>query len=923
MAKVSGAIHGGYHPLELVLILVSHDLAPNRNWPKRQSSFGHMCLATGRTNDRGQYELEYWESDALAKEFIGGEQVVLQVYSEGVLVMLSPVVPWGPDIVIGGDIVSPDPPRPPRDFKVKGVVTTCPDPGHFASGYVITAYQITKTGFVSWSSSCILGGPNIRFLGSSVVGADGRYSITYQPSQRPANACAFVVSIYIEISGPSGEVVWTSDEIDLRHSITIDHALLVDCDPNSTLIHVVDQFGHSVAGAEVTSTGAQLGITNSAGYLSVSGLVDGQKIAARNRLVEHETSRPNHGHPRGQNWKYRCYTTSVSLEHDENGDGVSLAVDTVDGNSAVQELRVLSTNPLVGLNLLVSVEWDATQTQLFKYRDRILETSELIYNATDGQFCIEQVSVLDNARHWDSADIRIYSSINRRSTATLNGINNGMGRTNMNPIDAFFPGTLLHEFGHYIFDVNDEYVAGIGWDPDNGPVRCTLASSSDSPDFGDGAGKDSSPMRGAQFNGMKKFCSSHPANPHVDGTRQGPVDCWTCILETYGPASVGLPSHSWRPRGPLQRGAIVGRLPDSGTPLATITTPAPNATNPLSFIPFQSWKPNWHTSSVELSGECPDLKVKVVLESGIPVGGASVYLQTAEGRSIDQGMTRAQSGTLADGSFLENGELSIRGAHTGDHFLVTTGTTHVRSTISQDIVGCPPVFEITVESPFGVFEMNAEFDEFRNLVVSIDDASVGPLSRVSTDDVEEPGYLSWIQHKDKVEATVHGNRGNRQIEIDTLLAQASGTLEHAKERFTITDVSPWTATKVCSFDGQLELDFSEQTAPDIGKVAIQDVFSHGQQMRGWIPVAGPFRIFSSFGNNLSQPTLLHFLPSELRATRSERCVFSIMRFDPTNAKWREIQMTSSSVESFVSSARISELGTYVLFEKISASKDQK
>ncbi len=922
MAKISGVIRGGGEPLDLVLIQVSNSPPHDRTWPNRQSRFGHVCLVTGCTDDVGRYELEYSDCDAHGRDMVGGGQVVLQVFSKGALKFLSPIVPWGPDIVIGGDIVTPTPPLPPREFTVQGLITKCLVAGQFAEGYVVSAYEITKTGFASWSSSCLLGEPNVRLLGSSVVGVDGRYKISYQPSRRPTNACAFLVSIYVEISRPPGTVVWTSGKIDLRHSITIDHELLDECDINSTFIHVVNQFGNSVSGAEVTSTQTVLGTTNAAGYLSVPGLVDGQKIAARKQLVEHETTRLHHDYQNEQNWNYRCYTTSVSLEHDARGDGVSLAIDTVDGSTQVQELRILQTNVLVGFNLLVSVEWDATQTQLFEYRDRIFETSELIYNATDGQFCIEQVSVVDNARHWDSADIRIHSSINRRSNARLNGISGDSGRINMNPIDAFFPGTWLHEFGHYLFNVSDEYKEGIGWDPSNGPVRCTLASSSNSPEFSDGAGKDSSLMRGARFKAMKKFCSNHPENPHVDGTAQGPEDCWTRILETYSATAVGLPYPNWRPRGPVQRGVIVGRLPDSGVSIGTATPQVQNATNPLSFIPFQSWKPNWRMTSVEMLGECASLKVKTVLENGIPIGGSAVYLQTAAGRSIFQGLTRSQSGNLGDGSFLEKGELSIRGAHAGDHFLVQTGSTHVQTVTSQDIVGCPSVFDITVD-PIDVFAMNSEFNEFRNLVVSVDSMEVGPLTRVTVDDVDEPGFLSWVRREDRMEGTIHGNQGDQLIEVDTLLAQANGTLQNAKQRFSIADVSPWMSTQVCSQDGQVELDISEHVAPEIGRIAIQDVLSQGPQRLGWLPVAGPFRIFSSFGDNLMEPTLLHFLPGESREYRTEQSAFSIMRLDASSANWKEINIISFNIEPFVSSARITELGTYVLFEKVSANHDCK
>ena len=924
MAKISGVFRGGDEPLQLVLIHLDADDPDDRTWPGRKRSFGHACLVTGYTDETGRYDFEYPDVSDRDQDLLVRGRVVLQVFADGRLRWQSPIGPWDPDMVIGGELEPPvpPPPPPPRTYTVQGHITTCGQP---ADGYVVSAYEVTQTGLASGSSPCVLGGPNVRLVGTSTLDQDGRYVVSYQPSRAPLSSCSFVASIFVEVSQASGIVDWTSDEVKRRPSITFDHDLLRECDPNSTLIRVVNQFGQSVSGAEVTTVDAKLGTTNSAGYLAVTGLATGQRIAARKLLVEHETARRGHkSSANSKNWNFRSYFTSVGLAHDAQGNGVSLGVDTVTANEPVQELRLLPTNTLVGFNLKVSVEWDASQSQLVAYRDRFLETSELLYNATDGQFCIERVSIVDNASEWDSADVRIHASINQKSFATLNGVQGSSGRITMNPIDSFFPGTLLHELGHYLFGVRDEYKEGARWDPNNGPVRCTLASTSSIPEFAEGGSKDSCLMRGNRFQAMKKFCSSHPSNPHVDGTAQGATDCWTGILEKFGPAGVGLPNATfWQPRGPVQRLAIVDRLPDSGTSMGTVTSAAPGAVDPLSFIPFKSWKPSWHTGSVEKPGECPNLIVKAV-HDGLAFGNAAVQLRTADGRTIFQGRTRTTSGQLGDGSFLAEGELSIRGAHIGDR-IVTQHLSQGGQVIqgNGEVTDCGTLLEIATSSFTWPWTMSASFDDTRNLVISVVDALAAPLMRVGIDGTDEPASVHLVRRDRALEGTVRGRHGDQQYEVDALFTDAGGELYNAREALSICDVSPWQPGTVRSSDGQAELDLSERSAPEVGRIAIQEVQSQGPALAGWSPVAGPFRIFATFGEKLSRPALLHMQPGAPQAGPYLQPSYSIRRLDRSGKTWEEVDVTSSNDEPSVTTARITQLGSYALFQRDRGGKAQQ
>src|SRR5262249_55990585 len=148
---------------------------------------------------------------------------------------------------------------------------------------------------------------------------------------------------------------------------------------------------------------------------------------------------------------------SVPLWHDANGDHPMFQTSVVADPGAVQDLVIQRRNVVFGFNVLASVEWDATVDELTYIRDRFLETSELIFNGTDGQFLIERVEVHGSRFYWDEADYRIYADWDQPSNADIGAIDSNNGRVRMNPFDTFYPGVIYHEFGHYAFHVDDEY----------------------------------------------------------------------------------------------------------------------------------------------------------------------------------------------------------------------------------------------------------------------------------------------------------------------------------------------------------------------------------------------------------------------------------------------------------------------------------
>ena len=197
--------------------------------------------------------------------------------------------------------------------------------------------------------------------------------------------------------------------------------------------------------------------------------------------VQHEPGHHPHGRPdRGPPRRRQPHT---------------LRQHRVSDPTDVQLLRLERRNALVGFNLRASIEWDATPLDFERYRDRLYDLSELLYNATDGQMLVEQVTISDDGLYWDEADVRIYANLNQASVASVDGLFRDTGRIRMNPNDGYFVGSLLHEFGHYAFGVLDEYEDAPGQsDRSDGPP-CTLASDGTTGPFGNGFDLESSSRR--------------------------------------------------------------------------------------------------------------------------------------------------------------------------------------------------------------------------------------------------------------------------------------------------------------------------------------------------------------------------------------------------------------------------------------------
>jgi hypothetical protein len=542
---------------------------------------------------------------------------------------------------------------------VRGRITTC---GDSASGYRVVCWHQQRIGFPDENDRCRSGLPTIRKVGDVLTDGHGDFAVAFDAQAKPFGACAFSSLVHVDLYDGATRV-WVSGYRAVQSLVRFDHELLPGCTAGSTVVRVVDDDGRIVSGAQVFANATLRGTTDATGHVFLAPpLQAGDRVVARRLIRENATSKREHDTDSAQNWNYRVWITSLTVRHDAAGNNVTLDQLVVSDPNDVQQLRVRRSNALIGLNLRASIEWDASPTEFERIRDRLSDTSELLYNATDGQVCVEHLAISDDGYSWDDADIRVHADLNRGSNASKGGIFESDGRIRMNPNDAYYAGVYFHELGHYAFGLGDEYEPTDDWDPDNGPVRCTLRSTDADGPFATGNEKDACLMRGAQFEDQKKFCSAHPLNPHVDGTDQGKEDCWSDILERYSD-----PDRRWRLRTPVSRGAIVSRLPDSGVRLSGLTQP-PGVARTRSFIPIADWKTRIHALRVEHLGLCPGLVVRVT-RGGVPVIGAIVTLHTSHGRNINQGVTKSEY-ELAYDVQTGPGELPVRGAHVGDEINV-------------------------------------------------------------------------------------------------------------------------------------------------------------------------------------------------------------------------------------------------------------
>lgn len=330
----------------------------------------------------------------------------------------------------------------------------------------------------------------------------------------------------------------------------------------TSTVRVVDAAGRPAPNADVylrVSAGSPwlpLGTTNTNGQVTTTReMTTASVLVARQRVHEQNYYRSFHNQNSTQNWNYRVYLTNLDIDREGR---ITPSIQGL-GTRAIT-LRVRRENTLIGCNLVACAQWDISASEVETYRNVLRDASNYLYNATDGQFYFEQLTLTDQGNRWDDSDFRIYnqpSATFRANVPNQTGAflgQNAFGSCMKLARDDDFT-VYAHEFGHYGLDVRDEY-------KDNTNVSCTGAVFDPSGTFAMSNPKASC-MMWNQW-GAPKLCSTHALNPHMRGTRQGDLSCWDKIKSRYNHSPL------WLLRSPVDRGGIPGTLVFGSEPFNAI-----------------------------------------------------------------------------------------------------------------------------------------------------------------------------------------------------------------------------------------------------------------------------------------------------------------------------------------------------------------
>lgn len=369
-----------------------------------------------------------------------------------------------------------------------------------------------------------------------------------------------------------------------------------------------------------------MGMTNSAGEIVFTqNITTASVLIARQKIHEQNYYRSRHDWNSTQNWNYRVYLTNLDVQN----NGVMLPNVSGLGTNTIN-LHIRKRNALIGCNLLACAEWDLNAAEINTYKSRLKGASDYLFNATDGQFYFEQITMFDQSNHWDDCDYRIHSSSTLRANTpypTGAFLGQDVWGSCMHLAMTDDEKVYAHEFGHYGFDLKDEY-------EDNNPNKvCTPSVLNPGSMFGSDAAVASC-MMWYQWS-TSKLCSSIPSNPHIDGTSQGSQSCWSKLLSRYNWSA------NWRLTSPEDKGAVV----------PTMVMPDGSA---FSSLPFLNTAFNMQTT------DAAGLLGTHTIRTETASGGAP--LENVEISNFSPAFTFL--GTTGSG-----GTLSITGAHSGDQVL--------------------------------------------------------------------------------------------------------------------------------------------------------------------------------------------------------------------------------------------------------------
>jgi hypothetical protein len=679
---------------------------------------------------------------------------------------------------------------------------------------------------------------------------------------------------------------------DCAGSKTVARTIFFRKDVKSTVIRVVDEGGLNVAGAGVYANANLLGNTDQFGLLrAMPPLRSGTALVARKLVKEHSTLRRDHRKGSIRNWNYRIYISN--LEVDNNGRVIPEKIEADANPVATKVLRVRRRNTLFGLHVVASLEWDASIAEMETVRQKLIDTSKYLYNATDGQMLIEQAEVVDDAKYWQDADYRIYAnqSFTPYVDWPLGGFFNSLGgvfnfsRIHVRILDV--APTYAHEFGHYGLGVSDEYKLG------DSSIFCThLLRPPGDIRFRSGS-PQASCMMYIQTEGTK-LCSSRIENPHVKGTRQGDASCWSTFSGNYRDTNS---TPRWILQTPDTRAAIPG----------LITGPITDGN-----LLEKGWAPRFTFENGVRPNLCAPMKFRVG-SSQAPVKDFELWLRTTYGADILEGETNAA------------GELTATGLHVDD----TVSSFKIRPANCTPVVGLLPAAPIMsapasavtispvgfsqrpetatqldfVTPAFNLFTIlkpvKREAAEIMVRVEAISGEAMPPLPKPPTARVKLRGQKAqsvWLRYRPEVKdyvGTLARLPVNGEMEIEVQATDAKGQTVGTVGRFKMSRTDSEHETDVMSSDGQVSLTIPARALPAGARVAIGPPSTRLSALPdGYSVLGGAFSLWSFPDNELHHPGTLRFqLPHQDEDTAAvgyPSNTFRIFHYDAKSQKWEDL-----------------------------------
>ena len=665
----------------------------------------------------------------------------------------------------------------------------------------------------------------------------------------------------------------------------------VTASPEAGTIVVKDVADNPISSAQVFRNGSLAGITGAYGTLTIADLAAGDTLVARQRVIEIPTNKNNHSQDSSQDWGYRVYITSLDIPASSEPAPLVVADPTT-----VQTLVIKKDNSLIGLNIVASVEWDASTAYLTDLQQGFGNASQYLYDASDGQLVFERVTIYDNNQYMGDADYQIRASNQEWPRANVDGL---LSDSNLHVfLGRYFDGssasqgswanysgysTQIHEFGHYGLGLYDSYYYYDGLDKKDGCCTSAAIRTNSTQTI-------NATLMDWQYN------ASEFAMRDVNGLWSS--DC--------------LNTDQWQKNGESDWETIVGTFGDTSVPARwELKTPAVH--DGVVAGPTSVSVGGWVTVSLGANantGVCEPSPVYRVQLLGLPVWGANVTLVRAD-RHIAQGKTDFW------------GTIEVLGPVSGDtliinHWLPTLHSKSVQltcgeagllsSTESEVIELDPAPFELEISAVPG-----DSIDEVQVRVradVSLSATPAVHLTQSGANSVPvavayEAGSLSYtgsamlrtdLPRSGTVVATA----------VDLQLQEVQVT-----SAFNLSEVLRNEDMTVWSSDGQAELYIPAGSLSADGRITVGLAQETGVMPEGFELISGPYMLEASAGVALSGMAnlALYYLDSGGSLYSVDWSTAQIFQWqDP---EWQPLASVVSQQESVVS-AVIDDLGTYAL-----------